>query len=607
VSIKLNRETVSTIYEVLFDGKQFEGYEYVEVDYDKGDGNYTFAFYVQDLEMLLSMLETANGEANFAIHYTTKRFKNGAPIRKRSSKRDAYRCRCIIVDFEPKKKSLLSMEQFNSLYTTVDNYMLRYPEIRKAIAIVSYTGGGGQLYIRLSRWIEEGEIHLILDYLRGILRECPIIDVSTFNVAQGQRLIGTYSVKWKTDTYIVHDFRDTVEPLDVDMVLKALEIEEEVEIRRTGDIEKAGSLIRNLKDVIEEIKRRVKFADLGFSGHYYGTYSKLSCPFHPPDNNPSFVVYHRTKDGRDIDLGYDTHEEGDEKYYDVISFYQKLYNKSFIEAVKDLAKKAGIKLTFDREQTYKARIEAKLRDFDFDAYIREELGIRQIMMYKTEQGVNFEFVLEDIYGETKKVEAHISQIRSFKKAELFFLSFTYHIPEKLEPEVWTEVLRYIITKADRPENELEYDRQVYYYELEYIEQVIYNAEGTDNIQDFLANKATKYFAEDGRVYLNVSKLLLKISGSSIIARRNLGHITSLLRKLGAVPVRLSGKLVWLLPANKEWRYVLTEQDVERIEKAIVDNDTQMTLIEDEKPVDMSSNSEDTNTEDSDDVADMLDF
>ncbi len=601
--MELNRETVSIIYEVLFDNKVFKDTEYVEIDYDESDGNYRHAFYVQDLDMLLSMLEPGNGQVNFAIHYTTKRFKTGAPIKKRSSKRDAYRCRCVIIDFEPKKKNLLSPEEFSSLYTALDNYLLRYPEIRKAVALVSYTGGGGQLYIRLSRWIEEGEIQLILDYLKGILKDCPLIDASTFNVAQGQRLIGTYSVKWKTQTSIVHDFRDTVEPLDVDMILKALEIEEEVEIRRTADVEKAGSIIKNLKDVIEEIKRRVKFADLGFSGHYYGTYSKLSCPFHPPDNNPSFVVYHRTKDGRDIDLGYDTHEEGDEKYYDVISFYQKVYNKSFIEAVKDLAKKAGIKLTFDKEQARRTRIEVKLQNFDFEGYIRDELGIREITMYKTEQGVNFEFVIEDIYGEQKKAQAHIANIRTFRKAELFFLSYTYNIPAKVEQEVWDEILRYIITKADRPANELDYDRQTYYYELEYLEQVIYNAEGTDNLQDFLANKATKYFDnESARVYLNVGRLLMKISGSSVIARKSLSHVTELLRKLGATPVRLSGKLVWILPNTKEWRHTLTAEQIERIEQSVVDKDTQQSLHT-ENSVDSSADESEDNT----DVEEILDF
>ena len=572
---ELKTDVISIIYEVLFNNKEFGEGEYVEVDYDSGDGEYKMALYVRDLSTLISLIKVGNGQSNFAIHYTTKKFPRNRVPTKRSSKSHAHRCKAIIIDFEPKKKRKLTEEEFQNIYEQVDTYLLKYPEIKNAVAIVGYTGGGGQLYIALSRWIEEGEVSLILDYLRSTLSDCPYIDPSTFNVSQGQRLLGTYSVKWGVQTDIVHDFRDQCKPLDVDIILQLVDYEEDLEVKRTSQLEEAANVIKNVKDAIKIIKERVKFSDLGFTGEYRGIYSRLHCPFHPPDDNPSFIVYHRGKDGEEIDIAADLH---DDEVYDIISFYQKVYDKSFIDAIKDLAKKAGIKLVFDKEKVKESRIAQKLKDFDFDAYIREELCIVEMSVFKTAHGLNFAFKIEDRYGETHEVEADVKSIRRFSKAETFFFAHSYKIPQKVEQEIWDAILEYMVQKAKKPE-EHKYDMNLQPYETEYLEAVIYNAEGTSDISDFFQNKATKYFAEDGKTYLNLSRLMYKISGTPALSGKGINYISKLLRRMGAYPFKLEHerkqKRVWILP-DKDWRKSI---DIAEVQEQIRIEDAQTSLMD----------------------------
>lgn len=104
----------------------------------------------------------------------------------------------------------------------------------------------------------------------------------------------------------------------------------------------------DLSEIIHEVKRSVSFEDLiseklAKRGSRYDTYH---CPFHPPDKNPSFAVYH---DG-EYDFGYDFH---DNKGYDIISFYQETKCCDFLEALENLCDIAGIK--FSRQDYLKKR------------------------------------------------------------------------------------------------------------------------------------------------------------------------------------------------------------------------------------------------------------
>lgn len=561
----LKKDTIKKVYEVLFGSQPLQEDEWIEIDYDRGgDNQFVAAFYVKDVEELMELLEVGNGLANYAIHYTTKRFKR-CPM-KRSSKKDAYRCRAIIIDFEPTpKKKRLTRVEWDTLYREVMKFLGKYPDIANAIALVGYTGGGGQLYIQLSRFIQGNELDTVLSYLKNLFSECEYVDTSCFRVSQGQRLLGTWSVKWDVQTDIIYDLRSSCKPLDVDNILRLAEIEEELEIRREGEVEKANRVIENLKDVIEEIKRRVKFSDLGYTGKDYGTYTMINCPFHPPDNKPSFAIYHKTKDGRDIDLAIDFHTG---EVYDIISFYQAIHEKSFIDAIKELAKMANISIKIDKKEEKKYKIEEEIKEFDFEEYLREELRVRKIVSFKNEKGLHFEITVEDKYGEIKTFEVSIREIRRFSRAEVIFLSYTYHIPEKVEQELWDKILEYMIDKAIKPEEYEEYDRSIMKYEIDFLEFVIFNSEGTNDIKEFFENKATKYFDPSGEVYLNLARLLFKVSGSPAFQIKSPNHIAKLLRHIGARPVVLRNKdwkkRCWLLPNDRDWRSFIKDEEIEEI-------------------------------------------
>ena len=92
-------------------------------------------------------------------------------------------------------------------------------------------------------------------------------------------------------------------------------------------------------ELVKEIKKRIKFKDLigNRFDNEYTNYETYHCPFHPPDNTPSFVVY----TNREYELGIDYH---DHETYDVIKLYQRLHNTDFKTAIKELAKIAGISL-----------------------------------------------------------------------------------------------------------------------------------------------------------------------------------------------------------------------------------------------------------------------
>ncbi|MEM1687380.1 MAG: CHC2 zinc finger domain-containing protein, partial [Zestosphaera sp.] len=98
----------------------------------------------------------------------------------------------------------------------------------------------------------------------------------------------------------------------------------------------------NFRSIITQIKQKVKFADL-IGEHFakgYGRYDLYHCPFHPPDHSPSFAVYH-TPYG---EIAIDFH---DNKRFDIIDLYRELYKTNFIQAIKELAKIAGIEINED--------------------------------------------------------------------------------------------------------------------------------------------------------------------------------------------------------------------------------------------------------------------
>jgi len=131
--------------------------------------------------------------------------------------------------------------------------------------------------------------------------------------------------------------KETVESEVLNNVLLQI-LHGEVEMLNNERISSNGNGSGDL-ELVKEIKKRIKFKDLigDRFDNEYTNYEIYHCPFHPPDNTPSFVVYIN----REYELGIDYH---DQETYDVIKLYQRLHNTDFKTAIKELAKIAGINL-----------------------------------------------------------------------------------------------------------------------------------------------------------------------------------------------------------------------------------------------------------------------
>jgi len=127
-------------------------------------------------------------------------------------------------------------------------------------------------------------------------------------------------------------------------------------------LKKERKVFKDLKNVIKEVKKRVSFRDI-ISEHFVKScinYDLYHCPFHLPDEDPSFVVYRNS----DCEIAIDFH---DDKTYDIISFYQAYYNLDFKTTLKELCKLANIEFEFVEKQKKQKQEESiyKRNDFSF--------------------------------------------------------------------------------------------------------------------------------------------------------------------------------------------------------------------------------------------------
>ncbi|MEM4620069.1 MAG: DUF927 domain-containing protein [Desulfurococcaceae archaeon] len=128
------------------------------------------------------------------------------------------------------------------------------------------------------------------------------------------------------------------------LILNALNaIQEDKEVTQIDETKEEDEV----EDIIEEIKKRVRFRDLLTDNFFkdMGKYELYHCPFHLPDKNPSFCVYRNNG----FELAIDFH---DNETYDIIEFYKKYKNLDFKKAIYELSQIAKIE---------KAKIEKKKR------------------------------------------------------------------------------------------------------------------------------------------------------------------------------------------------------------------------------------------------------
>ena len=546
--MKEGKEAINIVWQALFPVKSFGEGEKVELVFDDGDKNFKYAYHIESYKELEGFLQEHNGKINIAICPNTRTPKKTA---RRTGKADVKRQKAILLDIEDPDNHKLATPQKVREYIRI--FAQECPEsIRKAVYYSAYTGGGGQVCILLSRWIEGGEIEIVYEWLKRHLKHIKYIDTKSFNYGQPQRLIGTVNVKYGVQTAI-YKVNENVDPLDVDRILRTWEAQQELDNYTANQIDENRGKIKNLREAIDEIKKKVPFEKLGYGGEDYGDYSKLLCPFHS-ENNPSFVVYHNP----DGDLGIDFH---DEEYYDVIRFYQKLYEKDFITAVKELAQLAGVKLVFTKDEKKRIEKEQALADFDAYTYAAEELKIQSVIRYRRQGEYWFDFFVENREGETVPLTIPMFRLLDYKYSLRYFGSHTGYkpspLPEKAKDEAWERLINVFFEISEKDEEE--FDRSELPWEVEELKKIVREAPSTDYMPDFVPSKSryVKFHDTDtGDVYVSLSALLRRAKVSATLERANIRKVAELLRVLGAKPEKIykDGFEVraWKLPED-DWR------------------------------------------------------
>jgi len=548
------KEAINIVWQTLFPVKAFSERERVEIVFDDRNKQFKYALHVETLEELEGFISEYNGQVNIAICPNTREPKK---FTRRTGKEAVKRQKSILLDIEdPDKHELTSPQRVREIIREVAQLL---PEnIRQAVKFSAYTGGGGQLCIELSRWAEAGEISIIYEWLKRRLKNIKYIDPKSFNYGQPQRLIGTINVKYGVETFI-YKVNPQVKPLEVDLILSTWTAEQELENYTANQIDENKGKITNLREAIEEIKKKVRIKDLGFTGEEYGDYTSMLCPFHE-ESNPSFVVY-QNEDG---DLAIDFHDDdgsGRGEYYDIIKFYQKIYEKDFITAVRELAQRAGVKLIFSKEEKERIQKEQALAEFDVDEYIEEQLKITRIVRYRIEGEYHFDFWVENREGEEVPINTvSLFRLQDWKYGLKLFGAHTGYKPERLprkvEEEAWALVIDGFFERSEKFEGD--FDRSALPWEIELLKGILHESPGTDEIGDFILTRSrfVKFYDyEEDRTYININSLIRKLKAYPSFERANIQKVAKLLRRLGATPCKLYKDgyevRVWELP--EEWR------------------------------------------------------
>lgn len=544
MSTLVNYNTLETVWQYLF-GITLAENEYVEIAIAEGKG-FNKAKHVKNLEELKEVVEKYK-HCNIAIVPATKEIIDIWKLNKRTGLDTIYRQRIVILDIEDKHEYMTETEVKRLLTKVIEALP---PEVKDNIILAGYTGGGGQLWLKLNKWAEKGEIIAVYDWLYKKLADISYIDKKCLrNPSQPQRLLGTINYKYLkgVETKILKTKNpEEVDGLNVFLITKELEGLQELEEEREKKIREVRDEIKNIYELVEEIKRRLRFKDIdSFTNERKGSgYINVSCPFHPPDRNPSFSIFTSTSG---YELAYDHH---DGKTYDVIRYYQERYNiRDFKKAVEELAKKAGLKLEYTREGKKRFEEEKELKEFDPYEFIRE-CGILSWKRLKIDGESYYIFEVEDLKGELGRVKLPAGFLLEGAKkffAKIFAITdkIPPELPAKAKQKAWRLILE-IFTK------EVEAEERITTKDLliNLIKEIIFKHR-TESKKLFRNNPEfctliVREEADIKHIYVNLQRLLNKIKeyGGNV---KNLGELIEVVKELGgdtSVRVRL-GKAVQL--------------------------------------------------------------
>ncbi len=546
---------------------------------------------------------------------------------KRTKKDNISRCRTWIIEIEPdksKKRFLKAQglipwdinneESRRELRELVEHALTALPiDICAAVAGAYVTGGGVNLLVEFDRVIEKPGIIKASEKLTELIRslkakytELPI-DESSGQLWHAQRL-GTPN--WKYDGFMPYwiNIQELVldpkvaekivsfEPYRIEDLIsdrkvvyvenQKIDIDELWEEATQKTYEAAKKSGYDFKELIEEIKRRADIPSIfNLSCKEHTRYYACSCPFHPPDKNPSFIVY-KNEDGQ---VAKDFHNG---ESYDVISLAQALWGLDFKEAVETLAQHLGLPIEpelfekrireekkkkekeiakqVEKEEDLKSVLEG---ESEFTAFIKEigllknEVEVIQYGEYVEDWIIRFgcaPVYSEDVSYITLKVKDFDSPSRIERRLKVGLRNPSLILPgEKLKEK--KEFLELLLGKL------IEYAKEYGRYkkdksELQYLDQIIYEflVDYQNLLVDefqFLLSAGKSIYKSDEYYWIGMETLIsyLKRKGYT---KKSIPLLVNELEKIGVFLDEYKNIKAFKIPINKY--KILSEEEIKRL-------------------------------------------
>ena len=460
----VDKNQLSQFLRILFEDLYPAENEYIEIIYDKGNSqNYSRALNKELGENIDNLIESVHSalvgltlEGDNTSIFPTTVFKTPKSLNTRSNEQQVRRASCWILEIEPKKQDKLrylkeglipfdenNPESKKLMEKLVVPVLENLPEeIMKAVKAIYTTGGGINLIIKFKRPVNAEEIKRLSSLFQRVIESMLekdnslCLDVSSAKIYHAQRIVGTRNYKYKG--FLVHFlkredfFSIPFEPLDVDSLLFSPKtVAEGKEIDLSSSLEELETLTFGIASgkrerfKIEEILRQadipslfpeIKVAKEGIN------YYLCHCPFHPPDDHPSFCIYkNMDKDG--IQICVDFH---DGSVYNAISLARELYGYDFKEAVSWLAESLGLSEEAIEHLIKKKKKEAqekaeKLPEEEIKegatAWL-ESIGVKldKVVLYLMEEWnkSRVEFPIRDALGREKIISLTVGELRNFR-------------------------------------------------------------------------------------------------------------------------------------------------------------------------------------------------